>query len=107
MVPRSRRRAASSGVQSDRRGLRNSGNYANRLRPDGSIAPRNDVVGLPLYRVAVSRLSPVPTGPASVEGSFEVFNLFNHANDGRTRPGRCLGVADQPRMVQLGFKLMF
>ena len=56
-------------------------------------------------------------GRAMVEGTFEVFNVFNHANYGNcTRaessrvygnPRQNLNVAYLPRMAQLGFRLTF
>jgi hypothetical protein len=98
--------------------IRNSGNYGTRLRPDGTVMPRNDVVGQPLHRVDVRLFRQFPIGhTVKVEGSFEVFNLFNHANYGSyvtsessasyRQPQQSLGVAYQPRMAQVGFKVTF
>ena len=56
-------------------------------------------------------------GRATIDGIFEVFNLFNHANDGSDvtnessplfgRPSFSDSLAYQPRMLQLGFRTTF
>src|SRR5207253_63980 len=62
---------------------RDSGNTFSRLRPDGTIMPRNALVGEPVHRVDLRLLRRFPiAGATRVEGSLEVFNLFNHANYG-------------------------
>ena len=53
-----------------------------RLRPDGTIMPRNNFVGRPLHRVDVRVLKRFVVGRANIDGMFEIFNLFNHANYG-------------------------
>lgn len=91
-----------------------------RLRPDGTLVPRNNFVGLPIHRVdlRVQRRFPI-VGRAGVDGMLEVFNLFNHANYGAYNTVEALGlaaygkaaqntnVAYQPRMLQLGFRVAF
>ena len=52
-----------------------------------------------------------------LEGSLEVFNLFNHANYGSYaltqslanygQPQQNVALAYQPRMMQLGFRMTF
>jgi len=91
---------------------------ANRLRPNGTIVPRNDFVGLPLHRVDV-RLQRKFTvhQRTTIEGIAELFNLFNHANYGAYttqevsplygKPSSNQAVAYQPRMAQLGFRVTF
>ena len=91
---------------------------AGRLRPDGTIIPRNPFVGLPLHRVdlRVSRQVSLYRS-LKVEGIFEVFNLFNHVNYGSYvtveasaaygRPSQNPAAAYQPRMLQLGFRVAF
>jgi hypothetical protein len=89
-----------------------------RLRPDGTIVPRNNFVGDPLHRVDLRlqrrfRLG----GPAVIEGIVELFNVFNHANYGTYvtdeassnygRPVSNLTAAYLPRMLQLGFRFVF
>ena len=99
--------------------LRNMGGGAEaRLRPDGTIVPRNDFVGDPVHRVdlRVQRRFPLG-GPAAVDGILEVFNVFNHANFGSytTRessksygqPSFNSNQAYGPRMLQLGFRISF
>jgi len=91
---------------------------ANRLRPDRTIVPRNNFVGLPLHRVdARVQKKFTMTNRVTVEGIAEVFNLFNHANYGAYttqevsvlygKPSSNPAVAYQPRMAQLGFRLTF
>jgi len=89
-----------------------------RLRPDGSIVPRNAFVGDPIHRVDARvqyRLRIV--GRTTVDGILEVFNVFNHANYGSYttqesnasygQPSQNTNVAYTPRMAQLGFRLAF
>jgi Carboxypeptidase regulatory-like domain len=89
-----------------------------RLRPDGSIVPRNNFVGLPLHRVDFRLLRRFGLGGrGSIDGIAEAYNLFNHANYGSYtlaesnanygRPIQNVGLAYQPRMVQLGFRIGF
>ena len=94
-----------------------AGNQA-RLRPDGSIVPRNAFVGDPIHRVDARvqyRLRIV--GRTTVDGILEVFNIFNHENYGSYttqesnasygQPSQNTNVAYTPRMAQLGFRLAF
>jgi hypothetical protein len=89
-----------------------------RLRPDGSVVPRNNLVGLPLHRVDIRLQRRFGLGGhRSVDGLVEVFNLFNHANYGSYtlaesnasygKPIQNTSLAYQPRMVQLGFRIVF
>ncbi len=91
---------------------------ANRLRPDRTIVPRNNFVGLPLHRVdARVQKKFTMSNRVTVEGIAEVFNLLNHANYGAYttqevsvlygKPSSNPAVAYQPRMAQLGFRLTF
>ena len=59
--------------------LRRQGlNPTNRLRPDGTIVPRNDFVGEPIHRVDVRLQRRFSLGgDVSIDGIAEVFNLFN------------------------------
>jgi hypothetical protein len=99
--------------------LRNTGGWsAGRLRPDGTIVPRDTLVGEPIHRVDVraSRRFHL-VGNVSVEGMLEAFNLFNHANFGSYvtqesnrlygQPQQATAVEYQPRMLQLGFRVTF
>ena len=100
--------------------LRDSGGGGGsaRLRPDGTIVPRNTFVGRPIHRVdlRVQRRFPI-AGNHGIDGIVEVFNLFNHENYGSYttqesnrlygNPAFNSAVAYQPRMLQLGFRLTF
>jgi hypothetical protein len=88
------------------------------LRPDGSIAPRNNLVGKPVHRVDLRVQRQFRFGGrTALDGIAEVFNLFNRANYGSYTtqevsvnygtPNRSSAVAYQPRMLQLGFRLTF
>jgi hypothetical protein len=89
-----------------------------RLRPDGSIVPRNQFVGKPLHRVDLRIQQRVPVGGrARIDGMLELFNLFNHENFGRYvisensrnygLPAQSTLAAYQPRTMQLGFRVTF
>jgi hypothetical protein len=96
-----------------------------RLRPDGTIVPRNDFVGKAIHRVDLRLVRRLPLGGrAGVDGLLELFNVFDHANYGSyaghvgTRPGgevarnysqpqQSTNVAYAPRMLQLGFRFAF
>ena len=98
--------------------LRATGATGGRLRPDGTIMPRNVLVGDPIHRVdlRIQRRFALATH-ASFDGIVEVFNLFNHANYGSYvtaesnarygTPSSNTNVAYQPRMMQLGFRATF
>ena len=97
---------------------RNTGGSGGRLRPDGTIVPRNNLVGKPLHRVdlRIQRTFALG-GHRKVDGLLEVFNVFNHANYGSYATAESLknygapaantNVAYQPRMLQLGFRIAF
>jgi hypothetical protein len=103
--------------------LRNTGNVSSgRLRPDGTIVPRNDLVGAANHRVDLrvqKRFGIV--GRAGVEGFAELFNVFNHANYGAyvtaesnarygqpTTGSTTAGlIAYGPRVGQLGVRFTF
>jgi hypothetical protein len=98
-----------------------------RLRPDGTIVPRNSFVGKPIHRVdlRVQRRFPLG-GRAGIDGMLEIFNAFNHANYGSytglvgvgfagggevlrnyKQPAQSTNVAFAPRTLQLGFRFAF
>src|SRR5262249_13938726 len=99
--------------------LRNTGNRSSgRLKPDGTVVPRNAFVGLPIHRVDMRVTKRVPLARSlKAEGSFEMFNVFNHENFGSYaltqslanygQPQQNIALAYQPRMLQLGFRLTF
>ena len=55
---------------------------APRLRPDGTIVPRNNFVGQQIHRVDMRLQQRISMGGFSVDGMLEVFNLFNRKNYG-------------------------
>jgi hypothetical protein len=94
------------------------GTNEERLRADGSIAPRHGFVGDPIHRVDLRLQQRIPLGGnVAVDGMFEVFNLFNHANYGSYvtnesnalfgRPSFNSNIAYWPRVLQLGVRLSF
>ena len=89
-----------------------------RLRPDGTIVPRNDFVGKPLHRVDLRLQRQFRLGPKMrAAGLVELFNVFNHANYGGYstaqslanfgQPTSVANVAYYPREAQLGFRFTF
>ena len=102
---------------SDVRDVGFGGMATQRLRPDGSIIPRNNFVGLPLHRVDMRLQKSITLGRRSISGSVDVFNLLNRANYGSytltetsaayTKPSYNSNLAYQARMVQFGFRLAF
>jgi len=99
--------------------VRNEGSEGEqRLRRDGSIAPRNGIVGDPLHRVDLRLQKRLALGGgSSIDGIFEVFNLFNHENYGSYvtnesnanygQPSFNANLSYAPRMMQFGFRLVF
>jgi len=89
-----------------------------RLRPNGTIVPRNNFVGRPIHRVDLRFTKRFNLWQRTrVDGVWEVFNVFNHENYGSYvtaesnpqygQPSANRNVAYQPRQMQLGFKLTF
>jgi hypothetical protein len=98
--------------------LRNMGaGSTGRLRPDGTIVPRNNFVGNSLNRVDLRLQQRVRVGGVTLESMLELFNAFNYANYGGFTtaesnasygaPTSNPNVAYQPRMMQLGFRVTF
>jgi len=100
--------------------LRNQGvSSEGRLRPNGTIVPRNSFVGEPIHRVDTRLQKRFRLGGSmSLDGIVEVFNLFNHANYGAWttveasgaaygRPARNSSPAYSPRVAQFAFRLTF
>jgi len=88
-----------------------------RLAADGTILARNGIVGRPIHRVDTRLQKRVRAGHITLDGMFEVFNLFNHQNFGSYvgnrssalfgQPSFNANLAYQPRMMQLGFRVGF
>jgi hypothetical protein len=84
----------------------------------GGFTPRNGIVGDPIHRVDL-RLQKhfALSSRGGFDGIVEVFNVFNHANYGSYttvesnrlygQPSSNTNVAYQPRMVQLGFRIVY
>ena len=105
--------------------LRRMGAFStNRLRPDGTIVPRNNFVGSPIHRMDMRLQRRFTLGTVRVDGLVEVFNVFNHENYGSYvtvesnrnygRPTATAGsssslqnVAYQSRSAQFGFRVAF
>src|SRR5438876_8769047 len=92
--------------------------HCSAFEGDGSIIPRNGLVGLPLHRVDMRLQKRIAISDrVQLFGMFEVFNLFNHANYGSYTqnenspsyglPSFSDNPAYQPRMLQLGFRTTF
>ena len=89
-----------------------------RLRANGTIIERNSFDRPNLHRVDVRLLKRFPLGPrVALEGTVEVFNLFNHENYNAFvtneaarnygAPSFDSNIAFQPRTAQFGFRMTF
>ena len=98
--------------------MRDQGVTRGRLRPNGTIVPRNSFVGDPIHRVDMRIQKEFKLGNRrSLEGLLEAFNLFNHRNYGSYtlqesnaaygKPSFNSNIAYQARIVQLGFRVAF
>lgn len=92
--------------------------FAQRVRRDGTIVPRNAFVGDPVQRVDIRLQERIPLGGrVAVDGILEVFNLFDRANFGSYetdelsplfgQPEFNSNLAYAPRTLQRGFRLTF
>ena len=98
---------------------RNEGSLSEmRLRADGTLVPRNGFVGDPIHRVDMRVQQRIPLGGSlRLDGMFELFNVFNHANYGSYttiesnalygQPSFNSNIAYWPRVAQLGIRLAF
>jgi hypothetical protein len=93
--------------------LRGSGGAGEaRLRPDGTIVPRNSFTQPPRRRFDLRLQQRVPLGGrVAIDGIAEVFNLFNSPNwviaTQESSPQFNQRIAGQNRTAQLGFRLTF
>jgi len=103
------RLASSWGADLRQTGAANS----QRLRPDGSIIPRNSLLAPAQNRTDVRVQQRIRLGGRfSIDGIAEVFNLFNNYNYGiGTVESNVLQylqpISAQTRTAQIGFRLMF
>lgn len=97
---------------------RDEGELVPRLRPDGSLVPRNGFVGDPVHRVDMRFQQRISIGARrSIDGILELFNVLNRANYGSYvtdeasrqfgQPEYNSNLAYAPRTLQLGFRLTF
>jgi hypothetical protein len=107
---------ANTGVDRRDEGGTRSGDFL--LRADGSIMPRNSLVGDPIHKVDLRLQQRLPlVGRVALDGIFEVFNLFNHENYGNYvtnesnanfgQPAFTPNVQYFPRMLQFGVRATF
>jgi hypothetical protein len=92
--------------------LRQSGGAGEaRLRPDGTIVPRNGFTQPTRRRFDLRLQQRIPLGRVAVDGIAEVFNLFNSPNwtIETVESSRQYGqrIAGQYRTAQLGFRVAF
>jgi hypothetical protein len=89
-----------------------------RLRADGSIVPRNSLVGRPIHKVDLRLQQRLPLlGRVAIDGIVEVFNLFNHENFGSYvtnasnanfgQPSSNSNAQYFPRVLQFGLRATF
>jgi hypothetical protein len=108
------RRSTDTGA--DRRNVGSLGEE--RLRADGSIIERNNFVGDQIHRVDLRLQKRFGLGGrTTIDGIFEVFNVFNRENYGSYvtdesnarfgQPSFNSALAYQPRMMQLGVRFAF
>ena len=100
---------ASSNYGGDRRGLGAGGEQ--RLRPDGTIVPRNAFLQPAQNRTDIRFQQRVAAGALSVDLMAEAFNVFNRPNWTLETQESSLDygkrVAAQYRTAQFGFRLAF
>ena len=95
----------------DVRGL--GANFSQRLRPDGTIVPRNDLLAPTQNRTDLRFRQRIPlAGRVSIDGIAEVFNVFNRHNWGigtveSTTALFLQHTSAQVRTAQFGFRLTF
>ena len=111
-----------SGLHFFAAGLRLASNYggdqrntgatsASRLRPDGTIVPRNSLIAPAQNRTDLRLQQRIPLGGRlAIDGIAEVFNMFNRPNYGigtqESNP-QYLQPVGADRTMQFGFRLTF
>ena len=92
--------------------IRNRGTASGRLRPDGAIIPRNAFIGDDLRRLDLKITRALRLGTRRVEGSIEMFNLFNTASFNYVTNQASASYllpssGGDPRTLQLGLRFEF
>jgi carboxypeptidase family protein/TonB-dependent receptor-like protein len=94
--------------------LRNTGStFSGRLRPDGTIVPRNSIISPAQNTTSVRVQQRIPLhGRMAIDGIAEVFNVFNRPNwtigTEESTPSQYLQhINAQYRSAQVGFRLSF
>jgi hypothetical protein len=94
--------------------LRNTGaTFSGRLRPDGTIVPRNSIISPPQNFTSLRVQQRIPLGGRlAIDGIAEVFNVFNRPNwtigTQESQPSQYLQHTNaQYRTAQVGFRLTF
>lgn len=95
----------------------NPRNEEARLRPDGTLVPRNNLVGKAIHRLDLRLTKRLDLGRVRVSGILDVFNVFNHKNYGSYttlesnanfgKPVQNRNTSFLPTTVQLGFRVSF
>ena len=94
--------------------LRNTGStFSGRLRPDGTIVPRNAIIAPPQNVTSLRAQQRIPLpGRLSIDAIAEVFNIFDRPNwtigtEESTRSQYLQHINAQYRSAQFGFRLTF
>jgi carboxypeptidase family protein/TonB-dependent receptor-like protein len=94
--------------------LRNTGStFSGRLRPDGTIVPRNAIIAPPQNVTSLRAQQRIPLpGRLSIDAIAEVFNIFDRPNwtigtEESTRTQYLQHINAQYRSAQFGFRLTF
>jgi hypothetical protein len=89
------------------------GSFGARLRPDGTVAPRNGFIQPAQNRTDIRVQQRIPLGGRlSIDGIAEIFNVFNRPNfsigtvESNTQ-NYLNNVSAQNRTAQVGFRLTF
>ena len=88
-------------------------NFSQRLRPDGTIVPRNDLIAPAQNRTDIRFQQRIPLGGrVAIDGIAEMFNTFNRPNWGigtveSTTAQFLQHTSAQVRTMQFGFRLTF
>jgi hypothetical protein len=94
--------------------LRNTGStFSGRLRPDGTIVPRNAIISPPQNVTSLRAQQRIPLpGRLSIDAIAEVFDIFDRPNwtigtEESTRTQYLQHITAQYRSAQFGFRLAF